>query len=171
MRLRLPLFIWMWEGFSSMGEAIARERAAHARARLLAEEDAWLASASVDGMPYLVPLSYYWDGQSMVFATLEKSVTLRNLRRNGRTRAGLPDTRDVVLVEGEISFLDAGTELATIEAFAARLKWDPRREPQPYVYFRLRPVRVQTWQTAEDLPTRDAMRDGRWLDEGTDGGS
>lgn len=152
-----------------MTEAIGRERAAHARALLQSEEDAWLASASADGMPYLVPLSFYWDGQSMVFATVEKSVTVRNLRRNPRTRAGLPNTRDVVLVEGEVSFIDAAAEQATIEAFAARLKWDPRQEPQPYVYFRLRPVRVQAWQTAADLATRDAMRDGRWLDEGAGG--
>ncbi len=32
--------------------------------RLTYNKDAWMASASVDGAPYLVPLSFDWDGQA-----------------------------------------------------------------------------------------------------------
>src|SRR4051794_34524484 len=122
-------------------------RAAYARALLEREVDAWLASASADGAPYLVPLSYVWHDGGLVFATVEKSVTVRNLRRNPLTRAGLGTTRDVVMVEGRVEFLDAERDREAVEAFAAHVEWDPRNESQPYVFFRLRANRVQAWKT------------------------
>jgi hypothetical protein len=151
-----------------MTEPMQESRAAHARELLAAENDAWLASASEAGEPYLIPLSYAWDGEGMVFSTVGRSVTVRNLRRNRFTRASLPSTRDVVIVDGEIAFFDPATETAAVERFAAHVGWDPRLEPnaEQYAWFRLRPVRVQAWKTAADLPTREVMRDGRWLDGG-----
>jgi hypothetical protein len=29
-------------------------------------EDVWVASASADGAPYLVPLSFHWDGEALL---------------------------------------------------------------------------------------------------------
>jgi len=31
--------------------------------------DVWVASASADGAPYLVPLSFDWDGEALLMAT------------------------------------------------------------------------------------------------------
>jgi hypothetical protein len=33
--------------------------------RLTHDIDAWVASASADGAPYLVPLSFDWDGETL----------------------------------------------------------------------------------------------------------
>jgi hypothetical protein len=34
-----------------------------------ADVDVWVASASADGAPYLVPLSLDWDGEALLVAT------------------------------------------------------------------------------------------------------
>ena len=37
--------------------------------RLAHDVDLWVASASADGAPYLVPLSFDWDGEALLVAT------------------------------------------------------------------------------------------------------
>jgi hypothetical protein len=34
--------------------------------QLTHDVDAWVASASADGTPYLVPLSFDWDGEALL---------------------------------------------------------------------------------------------------------
>ncbi|MFN8591215.1 MAG: pyridoxamine 5'-phosphate oxidase family protein [Thermomicrobiales bacterium] len=36
------------------------------------------------GAPYLIPLSFSWDGQTLLFATPRNSVTGRNIRETGK---------------------------------------------------------------------------------------
>jgi len=37
--------------------------------RLTHDIDVWVASASADGAPYLVPLSFDWEGEALLVAT------------------------------------------------------------------------------------------------------
>ncbi len=127
------------------------------------EKDAWVASAGVAGDAYLVPLSFHWDDRRLTFATLAHSLTVRNLRRAGRTRVALGPTRDVVIIEGPLEFVAADAQADVATAFAARLLWDPRREPREYVFFRLTPRRIQAWREENELAGRDVMVDGAWL--------
>jgi hypothetical protein len=131
---------------------------------LARDEDAWVASASATGDAYLIPLSYHWNGSRLVFATLERSTTTRNLRRAGRARVALPSTRDVVIVEGPVAFVPTDADPALADAFAARLNWDPRNEPEPYTFFTLTPDFIQAWRDVEELNGRTIMRNGLWLD-------
>ncbi len=71
-------------------------------AKLETEVDIWVASASATGDAYLIPLSFYWDGVSLIVATPEQSRTARNLRRSGWARMALGPTRDVVVLEGPV---------------------------------------------------------------------
>jgi hypothetical protein len=134
--------------------------------RLEDDVDAWVATADrVSGTPYLVPLSFLWDGETLLFATPEASVTIRNLRASGNVRVGVGETRDVVLIEGSAELFPV-TEIApgVGAAFAAKCGFDPRELESPYVYFRVRPVRVQAWREANELPGRELMRNGAWID-------
>ena len=131
---------------------------------LTREEDAWVASASATGDAYLIPLSYHWNGTQLVFATLERSKTARNLRRAGRARIALPSPRDVVIVEGPVAFIPSDADPALADAFAARLNWDPRHEPEPYVYITLTPDFIQSWRDVEELTGCTIMRNGVWQD-------
>jgi hypothetical protein len=132
--------------------------------RLSHDIDVWVASASGDGAPYLVPLSFDWDGHSLLMATAADSPTGRNLAAGRAVRLGLGLTRDVTMIEGDVEVLaidalpqDDG------DRFAARTGFDPRTLTTAYRWFRVSPRRIQAWREVDELPERDLMRDGRWL--------
>lgn len=141
----------------------APERKQDALRRLEHDVDAWVATAG-DGGPYLVPLSYLWDGQTLLFATPAASPTIRNLRASGKARLGIGPTRDLVLIEGTAQLLENRDITREIgNAFARKTGFDPRELTTPYVYFRIAPQRLQAWREANELPGRDLMRNGEWL--------
>ena len=132
--------------------------------RLAHDTDLWVATASADGAPYLVPLSFDWDGQALLLATPAASPTGRNLAAARAVRLGLGLTRDVTMIDGEVEVLEMDARpRGRGDRFAARTGFDPRAEDVPYLWFRVRPRRVQAWREVDELPGRDLMRDGRWL--------
>ncbi|MDX3314388.1 pyridoxamine 5'-phosphate oxidase family protein [Streptomyces sp. NPDC054884] len=132
--------------------------------RLAHDVDVWVASASADGVPHLVPLSFDWDGRTLLMATPADSPTGRNLTASRTARLALGHTRDVCMIEG-------GTEVLGIDAlpprqadrFAERTGFDPRTLTTPYRWFRVTPRRIQSWREADELSGRELMRDGHWL--------
>jgi hypothetical protein len=139
------------------------QRIADTIAKLETEEDAWVASASRDGAAYLIPLSYYWDGERLTLATPIRSRTARNLRRTGRARLALGPTRDVVIIEGALEELDVMSDDRLAAAHAAATGFDARVQNPPYCFFRLAPDRIQAWRSPAELEDRDVMHDGSWL--------
>jgi hypothetical protein len=145
--------------------ARAREqRRIDALDRLARDVDAWIATAdAATGTPYLVPLSFLWDGGSLLLATPAKSPTGRNLQAGGRVRVGVGPTRDVILIDGTVRVLEEAELSPELgEAFATKTGFDPREEVG-YLYFRITPERLQAWREANELEGRDLMRDGVWL--------
>jgi hypothetical protein len=133
--------------------------------RLERDVDAWVATADpAGGTPYLVPLSFLWDGEALLIATPASSPTGRNLRSTGRARVGVGPTRDLVLIEGAVPAPVAAGEIPDQvgDAFAAKAGFDPR-QLTGYLYFRVVPRRRQAWREADELEGRDLMREGRWL--------
>ena len=66
---------------SGLMSANSRSRAQRRRDtehRLTNDIDVWVASASADGAPYLVPLCFDWDGEALLVATPTDSPTGRN---------------------------------------------------------------------------------------------
>jgi hypothetical protein len=145
----------------------ARSRAQRRRDtehRLTHDVDVWVASASADGAPYLVPLSFDWDGEALLMSTLTDSPTGRNLATTRTVRLGLGHTRDVSVIEGEVE----GLEIDALaqergDRFAARTGFDPRALSASYRWFRVSPRRIQAWREANEMLDRELMRDGRWL--------
>jgi nitroimidazol reductase NimA-like FMN-containing flavoprotein (pyridoxamine 5'-phosphate oxidase superfamily) len=126
--------------------------------------DVWVASASSDGTPYLVPLSFDWDGEALLLATPTDSPTARNLTASRTVRLGLGDTRDVSMIEGRVEILEIDALPAQQgDRFAARTGFDPRALATPYRWFRISPRRIQAWREVDELSGRELMRDGRWL--------
>lgn len=124
--------------------------------------DAWVATASASG-PHLVPVSLAWVEERAVIAIAASSVTARNLAAMGRARLAVGPTRDVVMIDALLDrMVDVAEDAALGEAYVAQADWDPRRDPG-YVFLVLRPVRVQAWREANEIPGRTLMRDGVWL--------
>jgi Pyridoxamine 5'-phosphate oxidase len=140
------------------------ERRRDTERRLAEDVDLWLASASAGGAPYLVPLSFDWDGEALIVATPSNSPTGRNLAATGAARLALGPTRDVSMIDGDVEVveLDALPQ-DQAERFAARSGFDPRDEPARYRWFRVTPRRIQAWREADELAGRELMRDGVWL--------
>jgi hypothetical protein len=143
----------------------AKQRKQDTLHRLEHDVDAWIATAdAAGGSPYLVPLSYLWDGRTLLIATPAASPTGRNLRETGAVRLGIGPTRDVVMVEGGVEVLEpARLPQGVGDAFATKTGFDPRQLTTAYLYFRITPSRVQAWREADELSGRDLMREGEWL--------
>jgi tRNA-Thr(GGU) m(6)t(6)A37 methyltransferase TsaA len=138
--------------------------------RLEQDTDAWVATADAHtAAPYLVPLSFLWDGATLLIATPEASPTGRNLHDTGKVRLGIGPTRDLVLIEGTAQAV-TGLPAETGDAFTAKAGFDPRELPG-YRYFRIRPLRIQARREANELVGRDLMRDGHWVVPGRPAGS
>lgn len=126
--------------------------------------DAWVATASADGVPHLVPLSLAWVGERAVLATDKTSPTARNVLACGTARLGVGPTRDVVMLDVVLERsvpVDESGELG--ESYAAQADWDPRGLAG-YVYLVLRPERVQAWREVNEMTGRTLMRGGTWIE-------
>ena len=132
--------------------------------RLANDVDVWVATASTDGAPYLVPLSFDWDGEALLLATPAKSRTGKNLATSRRVRLGLGGTRDVAMIDGSVETLELDALTAEQgDLFAARTGFDPRDLSTRYRWFRVVPRTIQAWREEDELADRELMRDGRWL--------
>jgi hypothetical protein len=148
----------------SAGPRSRAQRRRDTEHRLTHDIDVWVASASADGAPYLVPLSFDWDGEALLMATPTDSPTGRNLAATRAIRLGLGHTRDVSMIEGEVEVLEIDAlPLERGDRFAAHTGFDPRALATPYRWFRTTPRRIQAWREVNELPDRELMRDGRWL--------
>ncbi|MFI9756863.1 pyridoxamine 5'-phosphate oxidase family protein [Streptomyces sp. NPDC051963] len=133
-------------------------------ARLEREEDIWVATADADGVPFLVALWFVWDGESLWMSTRITNPTGRNLRDGARTRPAFGDTRDVVLIDGDVETFGAqDVPAAASAAFEAKHGWDPVKDSPSYAYFRVRPRAVQALHGVHEMPGRHLMRDGVWV--------
>jgi len=125
--------------------------------------DVWVATASGAGTPYLVPVSLAWVQDRVVIAVESTSLTARNLADSGRARLAVGPTRDVVVIDAELErSVDVGADAALGDAYVEQADWDPRSSPG-YVFLVLRPVRLQAWREANEIPGRTLLRDGAWL--------
>jgi hypothetical protein len=125
--------------------------------------DVWVATASAAGAPYLVPVSLAWVDERVVIAVDGSSITARNLTASGQARLGVGPTRDVVMIDAVVEkAVDVAADDVLGEAYVAQADWDPRRSTG-YVFFVLRPVRVQAWREVNEIAGRTLMRDGTWL--------
>ena len=92
------------------------------------------ATASKDGMPHVVPVSYIWDEGSAYIVTDYGTRKLKNLREN-RKAAILVDsggTRKLILVSGPVEIIEKGEEYKRLyKLFYSKLDWvkrDPWKE-------------------------------------------
>jgi hypothetical protein len=140
-----------------------RQRVIDTLDRLEREDDIWLATASLDGVPHAVPFSLWWSGEEIGIATPTASVTVRNIAATGRVRAMLGDTGDVVIVDGEPRidpYADVDADVAA--AFVRRVGWDPGSEPGEWSLVRITPTRVLAWNSIEETDGRTIMSNGAW---------
>ncbi|MDT0345304.1 pyridoxamine 5'-phosphate oxidase family protein [Streptomyces litchfieldiae] len=131
--------------------------------RLREDVDAWVSTASPDGVPCLVPLAFLWHEGTLVMTTRATNPTAVNARKTGRATLSLGHTRDVVLIETEVDVIaNEAVTAAEGDAFAAKHQWDTRGRPE-WAFLRFRPVTIRAWREENELAGRHLMKDGVWL--------
>ena len=140
------------------------QRTTDTRNRLHEDVDVWVSTASQDGVPQLRPLSFIWDGTTVLISTPEDSPTGRNLAISGKAVLALGHTRDVVMIEGNVQVIPIEELPQEVgDAFAAHTEFDPRTLKTTYAFYRVTPVEIQAWREEDELPNRTIMRGGAWL--------
>lgn len=142
----------------------AGTRKADVLAALGRQKDLWIATADPIGRPHLIAVSAWWDGSSVVIATLGTSRTARNLASNHAARLALGAPDDVVVIDARSTDSRPVSDSAELAAgFAEAVGWDPREVGEGWVFLRLEPYRIQAYRGYDELDGRDVMRNSLWL--------
>jgi len=139
-------------------------RKADVLAALEKQHDLWLASADVAGRPHLIAVSAWWDGTDLVIATTGSSKTARNLAMNPAARVARGAPADAIVIDAQMIESRAVEDSAELAGgFAAAVGWDPREMGGGWMFFRLRPTRVQAFRGYDEIEDRDVMVRSRWV--------
>lgn len=128
--------------------------------RLSQDVDAWVSTASLDGTPYLMPLSFLWTDGTLLLSTSRTNPTARNLLANPVVQLTLGEVRDVIHVTGTVELAEVTD--AEGEEFAAKAGFDPRPLAN-YPFFRVTPTKIQAWREVNELKDRVLLENGHWL--------
>jgi nitroimidazol reductase NimA-like FMN-containing flavoprotein (pyridoxamine 5'-phosphate oxidase superfamily) len=137
------------------------QRIVDTRNRLGLDVDAWVATSGPD-RPWLIPLSFLWYHDRLLFATGANSPTVENIARVPRVRVALDGVRDVVIIDGRAA-LASSTTLSSheIQAYVNKHGSDPRTWADTVIG--LTPLRIQAWREENEIAGRTIMRDGAWV--------
>ena len=139
-------------------------RKADVLAALEKQHDLWLASADVAGRPHLIAVSAWWDGNDLIIATTGSSKTARNLAMNPAARVARGAPADAIVIDAQMIESRAVEDSAELAGgFAAAVGWDPREVGEGWMFFRLRPNRIQAFRGYDEIEGRDVMLRSRWL--------
>lgn len=123
----------------------------------------WLATAEVGGRPHVIGVSALWNGSEFVVTTLGTSRTARNMAMSSEVVLAHGDPGDAVVIRAAV-IDSAGVEDSAELAgdWKAAMGWDPR-EMGGWMFFRLRPTRIQAFRGYDEIEGRDVMVRSRWL--------
>jgi PPOX class probable F420-dependent enzyme len=124
-------------------------------ARWRTDPIAWLGSTRSDGRPYLVPVWFLWDGETvLVFTKPDQKV--RNLRQNPRVTLALDGTNggsQVAMLDGTAELLAEPMSAIVPRAYAAKyaallsaMNWTVDSMAAEYTQpIRITPMRFMSW--------------------------
>lgn len=125
-------------------------------ARLGRESEIWLATVRYDGRPHLVPLWFIWLDGKIYVSTGANTQKFANLRANQSVSLALPDTTNVVVVEGEAHIADRSLIDKVADYFFNKYEWDFRYDDSAkWELIEVTPLKILAWGDGYDnLGTR-----------------
>lgn len=135
---------------------LSNPKDAHVDARLRSEPIIWLSSVRPDGRPHLVPVWFFWNGETITIFSQPNTQKLRNLQHNPQVMLALEAADqggDVVMIEGKAELL--GTSMQTMnnpeyvqkyDALIKRMDATPEEMAASYSeVIRITPTRFIHW--------------------------
>ena len=102
---------------------LSNARDAHIDERLRADTIIWLATVRPDGRPHLVPVWFFWDGETITIYSQPNVQKLRNIQQNPNVTLALEtvdEGEDVVIVEGKAELLGKPTQTMNAPAYVEK---------------------------------------------------
>ncbi|HVB75840.1 MAG TPA: TIGR03667 family PPOX class F420-dependent oxidoreductase [Ktedonobacteraceae bacterium] len=135
---------------------ISNPKDAHVDERLRNEPMIWLSTVRPDGRPHLVPVWFFWNGETITIYSQPANQKMRNLQHNPNVALALntsDDGDDVVIVEGKAELLGQSTMTmnnpAYLEKYDTHIKnmqADPEQMAADYSeVIRVTPTRFISW--------------------------
>lgn len=121
----------------------------------------WLTTAEIGGRPHVIGVSGLWDGSQIVVTTLGTSRTARNMEMNPQVVLAGGDPSDAIVIQAGVigsSAVEDSPEMAA--AWNRAMGWTPEND---WMFFRLRPTRIQAFRGYEEIQGRDVMIRSRWV--------
>lgn len=121
----------------------------------------WLTSAEVGGRPHMIGVSGLWDGSSMLVTTLGTSKTARNIAMNPLVVLAAGDPSDAIVIQGQVlESLPVEESPRLVAEWKAAVGWEP---PGDWMFYRLRPARIQAFRGYDEIGGRNVMVRSRWV--------
>jgi hypothetical protein len=122
----------------------------------------WLATAEVGGRPHVIAVSGLWDGSQIIVTTLGTSRTARNMSMNPEVVLAGGDPSDAIVIQAAAIDNAAVEDSPAIAAdWTKAMGWTPE---DGWMFFRLRPTRIQAFRGYDEIGGRDVMVRSRWLE-------
>lgn len=121
----------------------------------------WLSTAEIGGRPHVIGVSALWDGSQLVVTTLGTSRTARNMSMNPQVVLTGGDPSDAIVIQAGVIDSAAVEDSPDMSAdWNKAMGWTP---DDGWMFFRLRPTRIQAFRGYDEIEGRDVMIRSRWL--------
>ncbi len=106
----------------------------------------WVVTVRGDGRPHMVPIWFIWLDNRIYIATGTDTQKFANLRVNQSVSLALPDTNNVLILEGEAHAADRKTTDKLAEYFHNKYEWDFRfDEDADWRLVEITPLKIMAW--------------------------
>ncbi len=120
-------------------------------AKLGREPTIWLATTRYDGRPHLVPVWFIWLHEKIYISTGSETQKFVNLTSNQSVALALPDTTQVIIIEGEATVADWQTVDAIADYFYHKYEWDFRYDDSAdWRLVEITPHKILAWGDDHD---------------------
>jgi PPOX class probable F420-dependent enzyme len=123
-------------------------------ARLRAQREIWIATASPAGRPDAVPIWFWWDGTSVYFTCAARARKVRNIAGQPEVVLHNGDGADSIILKGRAERVTDPDELARVDRAYSEKYVDPHAGVRATVFveddhvYRVRPRLVMAWSYA-----------------------
>ncbi len=135
---------------------LSNPKDAHIDQRLRTEPIIWLATVRPNGRPHLIPVWFFWDGETITIYSQPNNQKMRNLQHSATVTLALNtanDGDDVVIVEGKAELPGKSSQtmnnpayLEKYDLLIKRMNADPETMAADYSeVIRVTPSRFISW--------------------------
>src|SRR5712691_4327062 len=102
---------------------LSNPKDAHVDERLRKEPIIWLSTVRADGRPHLVPVWFFWNGETITIYSQPGNQKMSNLKGNEHVALALEaadEGDDVVIIEGKAELLGKSTQTMNTPAYVEK---------------------------------------------------